>query len=170
MHRFVLSSLSTYFKSTIFNFPVFKILATLEDSEFSQRVFFFSFRLFYYLNNLWVRQTSSVRAVSATTVLQEIRAALTHSTYSFMFLVMESVEWSLQPTCYWLWHAVPKWKARSCNLDVGEPLPCIFAPRPVISWFNLKSAIFGGWNCWEGRLALGCVHQDQSCHFVKFVP
>lgn len=58
MHSFILWSLSAHLKSTIFNFPVLKIPASLEDSEFCQSFFFFSLRLFYYLSNLWVRQTS----------------------------------------------------------------------------------------------------------------
>lgn len=47
-------------------------------------------------------ETNFLGAVSATTVTvpQEIRAALSYSAYSFMFLVMESVERFLQLTCY----------------------------------------------------------------------
>lgn len=52
--------LKVQYKSTIFNFPILKIPATLEDSKFCQRGFFFPLRLFYYLSNLWVRQTSWV--------------------------------------------------------------------------------------------------------------
>lgn len=73
-------------------------------------------------------ETNFLGAVSATTVTipQEMRAALSYSACSFMFVMMGSVEWSLQLTFSQLIAlACCAVEARSCNLDVGELSPCI---------------------------------------------
>lgn len=142
MHSFILWSLSAHLKSTIFNFPVLKIPASLEDSEFCQSFFFFhsDFSIIWVIYG-WDKLLGAVSATTAT-IPQEIRAALSYSAYSFMFLMMESVKWFLQLTFFWLWPAV-QWKPEAwCERAITLHL----ALWPLISWFNLQPLIFDGWN------------------------
>lgn len=119
-----------------------KSLQVWKTQNFVKVFFFFhsDFSIIWVIYG-WDKLLGAVSATTAT-IPQEIRAALSYSAYSFMFLMMESVKLFLQLTFFWLWPAV-QWKPEAwCERAITLHL----ALWPLISWFNLQPLIFDGWN------------------------